>query len=81
MKMGKILLILAILAFIGGFLLIMNGKLAGVLLLLAAFAIGVFSLMKARSNAGYDNEDVFFNGVGGTGRQQSEVSKKEKERI
>lgn len=81
MKMGKIILILAIAALIGGFLLIMNGKLIGIVLLLAAFAVGVFSMMKARNAAGYDNDDVFFNGIGGTGRQQSEVSKKEKDRI
>ena len=81
MKTGKIILILVIAAAIGGFALIVSGKLVGVVLLLAAFGIGVFSVMKARDAAGYENDDAFFNGIGGTGRQQSEVSRKEKERI
>ena len=81
MKTNKVILILAIAALIGGFVLIMNSKRIGVLLILAAFGIGAFSVMKARNAAGYGNDDVFFNGIGGTGRQQSEVSKKEKERI
>ena len=71
----------AIAALVGGFALILNGKLIGVLLLLAGFGIGVFYVMKARDAAGYTNDDVAFNGIGGTGRQQSEVAKKEKERI
>ncbi len=55
MKTNKLVLILAIAALIGGFVLIMNSKLIGVLLILAAFGIGAFSVMKARNAAGYDS--------------------------
>ena len=81
MKKNILIAVIAIAALIGGFALILNGKLIGVLLLLAAFAIGVFHVMKARNAAGYTNDDVGFNGIDGTGRQQSEVTKKEKNRI
>ncbi len=78
---SKVFAILAIVCLIGGFALIMNGKLIGVLLILVAFGIGVFSMMKARDAAEYTNDDFGLNGIGGTGRQQSEVIKKEKDRI
>ena len=81
MKTNKLVLILAIAALIGGFVLIMNSKLIGVLRILAAFGVGAFYMIKMRKAAGYKSDDVFFNGIGGTGRQQSEVIKKEKERI
>ena len=81
MKTNKLVLILAIAALIGGFVLIMNSKLIGVLLILAAFGVGAFYMIKKRKAAGYKSDDVFYNGIGGTGRQQSEVIKKEKERI
>ena len=81
MKINKILLILAVATLIGSFAMIMNGKLFGIVLFLVGACFGVVALMRVRSAAGYENDDFGFNGIGGTGRQQSEVSKKEKDRI
>ena len=77
----KIWIAAAVVCLIAGLALLISGKMVGVLLFLAAFGIGVFGVMKARDAAGYTNDDAFFNGIGGTGRQQSEAAKKEKERI
>ena len=76
MKANKILLVLALLSLIVGFVLIMNSKLIGVVLFLVAVSLGIISLMRMRKAAGYGNDDVGFNGIGGTGRQQSEIEKK-----
>ena len=77
----KIWIAAAVVCLIGGLALLIGGKMIGVVLFLAAFGIGVFGVMKARDAAGYTNDDAFFNGISGTGRQQSEAAKKEKERI
>ena len=76
MKANKIMLILAGLSLIGGIVMIVSGMLSGVLLFLLSVGLGMVAMMRARNAAGYGNDDVFFNGIGGTGRQQSEVEKK-----
>ena len=76
MKANKIMLVLAGLSLIGGIVMIVSGMLSGVLLFLLSIGLGMVALMRARSAAGYGNDDVGFNGIGGTGRQQSEVEKK-----
>ena len=70
------MLILAGLSLIGGIVMIVSGMLSGVLLFLLSVGLGMVAMMRARNAAGYGNDDVFFNGIGGTGRQQSEVEKK-----
>ena len=76
MKANKIMLVLAGLSLIGGIVMIVSGMLSGVLLFLLSVGLGMVAMMRARNAAGYGNDDVFFNGIGGTGRQQSEVEKK-----
>ena len=75
MKGNKVLLILAALAVIGAFLMIANGNLTGVLVFLIAACLGMVAMMRTRNAAGYGNDDAGFNGIAGTGRQQSEVEK------
>ena len=81
MKVNKILIVIGILSVIFGFFMIMKGNLVGIVLFLVGASLGVVALMRVRSAAGYENDDFGFHGIGGTGRQQTEVSKKEKERI
>ena len=76
MKINKILLILAAVALILGLYMLISGNLWGVVLFLAALGMGMVSMMRTRNAAGYGNDDVLFNGIGGTGRQQAEVEKK-----
>ena len=81
MRIHNILVILAVVTVIGGIGLIMNGNLFGIVMFLVGASFGVVALMRIRSAAGYENDDFGFNGVGGTGRQQSEVNRKEKDRL
>ena len=76
MKVNKILLLLAALTLIIGFVLILKSNLWGMLLFVVACCLAMVAFMRMRDAAGYGNDDVFFNGVGGTGRQQTEVEKK-----
>ena len=75
MKGNKVLLILAALTVVGAFLMIANGNITGVLLFLIAACLGMVAMMRTRDAAGYGNDDVGFNGIAGTGRQQSEMEK------
>ena len=76
MKANEIMLVLAGLSLIGGIVMIVSGMLSGVLLFLLSVGLGMVALMRTRNAAGYGNDDVGFNGIGGTGRQQSEVEKR-----
>ena len=78
MKVNKILIILGILSVILGFFMIMKGNLVGMILFVLGVCLGMVAIMRTRDAAGYGNDDVGFNGLGGQGRQQSEVEKRKK---
>ena len=76
MKANKIMLALAGLFLIVGFALIMSSNLWGAVLFVASVCLVMVAFMRMRDEAGYGNDDAGFNGIGGTGRQQSEVEKR-----
>jgi len=75
MKITKVLIAFGIVSLIGGFALIVSGKLWGIVLFVLGISLGLIAVVRARKSAGYDSDDVFFNGIASTGRQQSEVTK------
>ena len=76
MKNSKMLMIPAALLAVPGLILTLSGNLWGIAMVLVAAALVLVAMMQARAAAGYGNDDVFFNGPGGQGRQQSEVEKR-----
>ena len=76
MKGNKVLLIMAAVLAVPGLIITLSGNLWGIALLLFCVSMVMVAMMRARSAAGYGNDDVGFNGLGGQGRQQSEVEKR-----
>ncbi len=72
----SILLIAGILCFLGGVVLMILGKMWGLLVILLGFALmAAYSALMFRAG-GYSPDMVMFNGFG-KGRQQSEANKME----
>ena len=69
------LILLGAIGLVAGIVALILGSGWGVAVLLAGFAVLAVGIVRLLRIGGYRNEGAFFNGLGGQGRQQSEVSK------